>query len=266
MLLGTTGVGKTETAKILNKTLYSDEQNIIRYDMSEYQKEHEVSKLIGPPPGYIGFGQDGDLVKTVLEHPRAVILFDEIEKAHPKIFDVLLQVFDDGRLTNSLGETADFSESIILLTSNIGASDIQNRKVVGLNQTNKNGTDFEMIDESIRESLKQCFRPEFLNRIDEMITFKPLNQQEIFEITHLLIKKEVDLIESMGYNIEFSNEAIRLIANLCYEPKNGARPIKRGISKLLEDRLSEEIINGTLKKGNTIKVTEYNNELLIDYI
>lgn len=266
MLLGTTGVGKTETAKILNKTLYRDEQNIIRYDMSEYQKEHEVSKLIGPPPGYIGFGQDGDLVKTVLEHPRAVILFDEIEKAHPKIFDVLLQVFDDGRLTNSLGETADFSESIILLTSNIGASDIQNRKVVGLNQTNKNGTDFEMIDESIREALKQYFRPEFLNRIDEMITFKPLNQQEIFEITHLLIKKEVDLIESMGYNIEFSNEAIRLIANLCYEPKNGARPIKRGISKLLEDRLSEEIINGTLKKGNTIKVTEYNNELLIDYI
>ncbi|MCI2847730.1 AAA family ATPase [Staphylococcus hominis] len=266
MFLGTTGVGKTETAKILNKTLYRDEQNIIRYDMSEYQKEHEVSKLIGPPPGYIGFGQDGDLVKTVLEHPRAVILFDEIEKAHPKIFDVLLQVFDDGRLTNSLGETADFSESIILLTSNIGASDIQNRKVVGLNQTNKNGTDFEMIDESIREALKQYFRPEFLNRIDEMITFKPLNQQEIFEITHLLIKKEVDLIESMGYNIEFSNEAIRLIANLCYEPKNGARPIKRGISKLLEDRLSEEIINGTLKKGNTIKVTEYNNELLIDYI
>ena len=123
-----------------------------------------------------------------------------------------------------------------------------------------------MIDESIREALKQYFRPEFLNRIDEMITFKPLNQQEIFEITHLLIKKEVDLIESMGYNIEFSNEAIRLIANLCYEPKNGARPIKRGISKLLEDRLSEEIINGTLKKGNTIKVTEYNNELLIDYI
>ena len=266
MLLGTTGVGKTETAKILNKTLYRDEQNIIRYDMSEYQKEHEVSKLIGPPPGYIGFGQDGDLVKTVLEHPRAVILFDEIEKAHPKIFDVLLQVFDDGRLTNSLGETADFSESIILLTSNIGASDIQNRKVVGLNQTNKNGTDFETIDGSIREALKQYFRPEFLNRIDEMITFKPLNQQEIFEITHLLIKKEVDLIESMGYNIEFSNEAIRLIANLCYEPKNGARPIKRGISKLLEDRLSEEIINGTLKKGNTIKVTEYNNELLIDYI
>lgn len=265
MLLGTTGVGKTETAKILNQTLYKDEHNIIRYDMSEYQKEHEVSKLIGPPPGYVGFGQDGDLVKTVLDHPKAVILFDEIEKAHPKIFDVLLQVFDDGRLTNSLGETADFSESIILLTSNIGASDIQNQKIVGLNQQNKNEIDFETIDENVKGALKEYFRPEFLNRIDEMITFKPLNQNEILEITQLLIKKEIKLIESLGYYVEISQDAIKLIARLCFDPKNGARPIKRGISKLLEDRLSDDIVKNNLRKGQTIYIYEAKNELVIKY-
>ncbi|MDU9351977.1 ATP-dependent Clp protease ATP-binding subunit [Staphylococcus warneri] len=265
MLLGTTGVGKTETAKILNRTLYKDESNIIRFDMSEYQKDHEVSKLIGPPPGYVGYGRDGDLVKTVLEHPNAVILFDEVEKAHPKIFDILLQVFDDARLTNSLGEVANFSECIILLTSNIGTSDIRHKKVIGLNQQNNDETDFVTVDESIKNALNNYFRPEFLNRIDEFITFKPLDQQEIFEITNLLLEKEKTLVESLGYNIEFSSSAMRLIAKLCYEPKNGARPIKRGISKLLEDRLSDEIINGTLQKGDNIEVTEANGELVIKY-
>lgn len=265
MLLGTTGVGKTETAKILNQILYKDERNLIRFDMSEYQKEHEVSKLIGPPPGYVGFGQTGDLVKTVLDYPRAVILFDEIEKAHPKVFDVLLQVFDDARLTNSLGETADFSESIILLTSNIGASDVRNQKVIGLNQQNKDETDFETVDESVKNALNLYFRPEFLNRIDEFITYKPFNQQDIFEITQLLINDEIELIESMGYHIEFSEDAIRLIAKLCYDPKNGARPIKRGISKLLEDRLTEERLYGELREGDTIEITEANNELKFNY-
>ncbi|MCG7819560.1 AAA family ATPase [Staphylococcus epidermidis] len=265
MLLGTSGVGKTETAKILNKELYNDEKNMIRFDMSEYQKEHEVSKLIGPPPGYVGFGQSNDLVKTVLEHPNAVILFDEIEKAHPKIFDILLQVFDDGRLTNSADETADFSESIILLTSNIGASDIRNKKVIGLNQQHKDETDFSTVNEKVKEALTKNFRPEFLNRIDEFITFKPLRQREIFEITQLLIDKETKLIEKLGYEIIFSESAILYIAKTCFDPKNGARPIKRGISKLLEDRLSESIINGDLKPGNTINVSSENNQLLITY-
>lgn len=265
MLLGTSGVGKTETAKILNKELYNDEKNMIRFDMSEYQKEHEVSKLIGPPPGYVGFGQSNDLVKTVLEHPNAVILFDEIEKAHPKIFDILLQVFDDGRLTNSADETADFSESIILLTSNIGASDIRNKKVIGLNQQHKDETDFSTVNENVKEALTKNFRPEFLNRIDEFITFKPLRQREIFEITQLLIDKETKLIEKLGYEIIFSESAILYIAKTCFNPKNGARPIKRGISKLLEDRLSESIINGDLKPGNTINVSSENNQLLITY-
>ncbi|MFI9579813.1 AAA family ATPase [Staphylococcus capitis] len=265
MLLGTSGVGKTETAKILNKELYNDEKNMIRFDMSEYQKEHEVSKLIGPPPGYVGFGQSNDLVKTVLEHPNAVILFDEIEKAHPKIFDILLQVFDDGRLTNSADETADFSESIILLTSNIGASDIRNKKVIGLNQQHKDETDFSTVNENVKEALTKNFRPEFLNRIDEFITFKPLRQREIFEITQLLIDKETKLIEELGYEIIFSESAISYIAKTCFNPKNGARPIKRGISKLLEDRLSESIINGDLKPGNTINVSSENNQLLITY-
>ncbi|MCG1081217.1 ATP-dependent Clp protease ATP-binding subunit [Staphylococcus epidermidis] len=265
MLLGTSGVGKTETAKILNKELYNDEKNMIRFDMSEYQKEHEVSKLIGPPPGYVGFGQSNDLVKTVLEHPNAVILFDEIEKAHPKIFDILLQVFDDGRLTNSADETADFSESIILLTSNIGASDIRNKKVIGLNQQHKDETDFSTVNEKVKEALTKNFRPEFLNRIDEFITFKPLRQREIFEITQLLIDKETKLIEKLGYEIIFSESAILYIAKTCFDPKNGARPIKRGISKLLENRLSESIINGDLKPGNTINVSSENNQLLITY-
>lgn len=265
MLLGTSGVGKTETAKILNKELYKDEQNIIRFDMSEYQKEHEVSKLIGPPPGYVGFGQSNDLVKTVIEHPSAVILFDEIEKAHPKIFDILLQVFDDGRLTNSTDETADFSECIIFLTSNIGASDIRNKKVIGLNQQHKDETDFSTVNENVREALTKNFRPEFLNRIDEFITFKPLNQQDIFKITQLLIDKEIELIEELGYKIIFSESAVSYIAKACFDPKNGARPIKRGISKLLEDRLSELIINGDLKPGNIINVSSENNQLLITY-
>lgn len=187
------------------------------------------------------------------------------EKAHPKVFDILLQVFDDGRLTNSADETADFSECIIFLTSNIGASDIRNKKVVGLNQQYKDETDFSTVNENVREALTKNFRPEFLNRIDEFITFKPLNQQDIFKITQLLIDKEIELIEELGYKIIFSESAVSYIAQSCFDPKNGARPIKRGISKLLEDRLSELIINGDLKPSNIINVSSENNQLLITY-
>lgn len=264
MFLGTTGVGKTETVKVLAEALYHDKNHMIRFDMSEYQQEHEVSKLIGAPPGFVGFQQAGLLTNAVKENPKSIILFDEIEKANVRIFDTLLQVFDDGRLTDAMGMTVDFSDTIIILTSNIGASDIRSRKVIGFEDHSDLELTYDNVEATVKEALDNHFRPEFLNRIDEMITFRPFEQSQIIQITQLLIDDEIQMIEKQGYHAEVTPSAVKYIANACYDAKNGARPIKRGISKLIEDRLTDKILSGELKEGNQIIIdTDENNKLTI---
>ncbi|MFV8116584.1 AAA family ATPase, partial [Streptococcus pluranimalium] len=216
LFLGSTGVGKTETAKVLAEELYGSKNDLIRFDMSEYQQPHEVAKLIGAPPGYVGYGAGGQLTSAIQKNPTSVILFDEIEKANEKIYDVLLQVFDDGRLTDSMGVTVDFTKTIIIMTSNLGASSIRKDKIVGFTRIENPELNAELVRQKTREAMNDFFRPELLNRIDEVVTFEPFDQAEINEITRLLINEEIKIIEEEGYRIEFSDQAINLIAGLCY--------------------------------------------------
>ncbi|HHA7017474.1 TPA: AAA family ATPase [Staphylococcus aureus] len=264
MFLGTTGVGKTETVKVLSEALYNDKKHIIRFDMSEYQQEHEVSKLIGAPPGYVGFQQAGLLTNAVKENPKSIILFDEIEKANVKIFDTLLQVFDEGRLTDAMGMTVDFSDTIIILTSNIGASDIRSRNIIGFEDNVNSELDFDNIEKTVKNALVNHFRPEFLNRIDEMITFRPLEQPQTLQITQLVVDKEIKIIEEAGYHLKVTPDTVKYISNVYYDEKNGARPIKRGTAKLIEDLLVDKILSKELKKGDHVTIdTDKNNDLIV---
>ncbi|TDM41553.1 ATP-dependent Clp protease ATP-binding subunit [Macrococcoides goetzii] len=261
MFLGTTGVGKTETAKVLAEMLYGDSDSLIRFDMSEYQMSHEVSKLIGAPPGFIGYGKSGLLTNAVKKNPKAILLFDEVEKAHQKVFDTLLQVFDDGRLTDSLGNTIDFKDTLIILTSNLGASSIRNEKPMGFGNIQRSELDYALVKQETIEAVQEFFRPEFINRIDELITFKPFSKKEIFEITALMIEKETKNINKAGYSVHFDDAAIQFIADKYYDPINGARPIKRGITKSIQDQLSELLINDILVKGDKVHVTSDGNNI-----
>ena len=266
MFVGTTGVGKTETAKVLAKTMYGREDEYIRFDMSEYQAAHEVSKLIGAPPGYVGYGSSGELTKQVSNKPKSVILFDEIEKAHPKVYDILLQVFDDGRLTDSMGKVVDFTETIIILTSNIGASDIKHRKQVGFGAPELSELDYGTVTMSTQEAINDYFRPEFINRIDEIVTFKPFDEDSIYKITELELNKKFEAIEEMGFKVSYDRKLIDFIVTGFYDPVNGARPIKRGITKSVDDKLSELVIEGLLNEGDKVSfsASKSNMEVTID--
>ena len=264
LFLGTSGVGKTETAKVLSEELTGSVDDLIRLDMSEYQQEHEVSKLIGAPPGYAGFGQGGLLTNAVKRSPKAVVLLDEIEKAHPKVYDLMLQVFDDGILTDGVGQKVDFTNTIIILTSNLGLNAIKKDKRVGFAKVKINGISEQTIREQTMEAVKDFFRPELLNRIDEIVTFKPFTEETILQITRLLLKKEVEMIKESGYELEFTEEAVELLVKRTYDPENGARPIRRGITKLIETPLSELIINNRLSKGDRVLVSSDGVELIFD--
>ncbi|CQR26012.1 ATP-dependent Clp protease [Streptococcus varani] len=266
LFLGTTGVGKTETAKVLAEELFGSKNDMIRFDMSEYQQEHEVAKLIGSPPGFVGFGMGGQLTNAVQKNPTSVILFDEIEKAHPKIFDILLQVFDDGRLTDSMGMTVDFTKTIIILTSNLGTNAVRKDKAVGFNRVQNPELDAEIIRQKTLEACQEFFRPELLNRIDEVVTFEPFDQEEVLQITRLLVEEEIDHIKEQGYQIRFTEEAIRYLAKVCYDPENGARPIRRGIMRLIQTPLAEKIISGELQKNSQMEVSVSENQLHFEVI
>ena len=264
LFLGTSGVGKTETAKVLSEELTGSVEDLIRLDMSEYQQEHEVSKLIGAPPGYVGFGKGGILTNAVKSNPKSVLLFDEIEKAHPKVYDLMLQVFDDGILTDGMGQKVDFKNTIIILTSNLGLNAIKKDKRVGFTMVQTNGISEQTIREQTMEAVHNFFRPELLNRIDEIVTFKPFSESTILRITRLLLEKEVEMIKESGYELEFTEEAVELLVKRTYDPENGARPIRRGITKLIETPLSELIINNRLSKGDRVLVSSDGVELIFD--
>ena len=262
IFLGPTGVGKTELARALAEAIFGDEDAMIRVDMSEFMEKHSTSRLVGSPPGYVGFDEGGQLTEKVRRKPYSVILLDEIEKAHPDVFNILLQVLDDGRLTDSKGRTVDFRNTIVIMTSNVGASALKRNKYVGFNIQDE-GSDYKDMKSKVLEELKKAFRPEFLNRIDEMIVFHALEKKHIEEIVHLMINQLVKRLDEQDIHVELSEPAIEKIAKEGYDPEYGARPLRRAIQKHVEDQLSEELLKGTIKKGQRILVDVENGEFLV---
>ncbi|WP_114937969.1 ATP-dependent chaperone ClpB [Mucilaginibacter endophyticus] len=260
IFLGTTGVGKTELAKALAEYLFNDEGALVRIDMSEYQERHAVSRLIGAPPGYVGYDEGGQLTEAVRRKPYSVVLLDEIEKAHPDVFNILLQVLDDGRLTDNKGRVVNFKNTIIIMTSNIGSNIIQ-ENFQNLEDTNRD----ELVAKTKNELfnlLKVTIRPEFLNRIDEIIMFTPLNRDEIHDIVKLQFKQVQDTLAEMGVTIEASDEALDWLAQLGYDPQFGARPLKRVIQKKILNELSKQILAGTVDKDSSIKIDMFDNQFV----
>ena len=257
IFVGPTGVGKTELAKSLAYEMFGSEDSIIRIDMSEYMESHSTSKLIGAPPGYVGYDDAGQLTEKVKRKPYSIILLDEIEKAHPDVFNILLQVLDDGKLTDSQGNTVSFANTIIIMTSNAGSN---------LN-TNSIGFGKQTVDKSkIEDSLKDVFRPEFLNRIDEIIVFNSLNKDELLQIVDLMLKDTIKALKAKDISFEISNSAKQFILDKGTNIKFGARPLRRAIQRYLEDEISEKILKGELTNGQTIKINLSNNELTFEIL
>ncbi len=247
IFLGPTGVGKTETAKALTETLFDDERNLIRIDMSEYMEKHSVSRLVGSPPGYVGYDEGGQLTEAVRRKPYSVILFDEIEKAHPDVFNILLQVLDDGRLTDNQGRTVDFKNTVIIMTSNIGSHFL----IDGIDEEGKIKED---VRNNIMSDLRGSFRPEFLNRVDEIVLFKPLQRSEIYRIIKQSVREVERKLDDRDIKIEVTDGALDFILNASFSPQYGARPVKRYISHALETKISKMIIKGDVMDGDTILV------------
>ena len=250
---GPTGVGKTEMAKVLARFLFNSEENLIRIDMSEYMEKFNVSRLVGAPPGYVGYEEGGQLTEKVRRKPYSVVLLDEIEKAHPDIFNILLQVLDEGVLTDSLGRKVDFKNTILIMTSNIGTKDI--KAIGGMGFGNPDDADnYTRMKTQIEDSVKKVFSPEFLNRIDDLITFKQLTKEDIFRIIDISTTQLLKRIHSLGITFEFDNSAKEFLSEKGYDPKFGARPLRRAVQKYVEDPVSEEVLKGTFKEGSKIKV------------
>lgn len=260
IFLGTTGVGKTELAKALAEFLFNDENAMTRIDMSEYQERHAVSRLIGAPPGYVGYDEGGQLTEAVRRKPYSVVLLDEIEKAHPDVFNILLQVLDDGRLTDNKGRVVNFKNTIIIMTSNIGSHLIQDN-FKNLDDENRDEVIAKTKNE-LFELLKQTIRPEFLNRIDELIMFTPLNRNEIRDIVALQFKQVQKTLAEMGITLEASQEALDWLAELGYDPQFGARPLKRVIQKRILNELSKSILAGTVDKESKIKLDMFDHKFV----
>lgn len=263
IFLGPTGVGKTELARALAETIFGDEDAMIRIDMSEYMEKHATSRLVGAPPGYVGYDEGGQLTEKVRRKPYSVILLDEIEKAHPDVFNILLQVLEDGRLTDSKGRTVDFRNTIVIMTSNVGASALKTNKYVGFN-INDGAKDYKDMKAKVMEELKKAFRPEFLNRIDETIVFHALEKKHIKEIVHLMVNSLTKRLKEQEIELELSDAAIDKIADEGFDPEYGARPLRRAIQKQIEDRLSEELLKGTVEKGQKVVLDVKENEYVIN--
>jgi len=262
IFLGPTGVGKTELAKSLSEALFSSEDNMIRIDMSEYMEPHSISRLVGAPPGYVGYEEAGQLSEQVRQKPYSVVLFDEIEKAHPSIFNILLQVLDDGRLTDASGRTVDFKNTIIIMTSNVGVSELKEQKFVGFGGSESIKNDYKNVQNTMMEALKKQYRPEFLNRIDDIIVFKTLEKEELEKIAQLLINGLSKRLEDRDINIKLSKKAMAKIVEDGSIREYGARPLKRSIQKNIEDLLSEELLRNPDLTG-TINIDYKNDKFVV---
>ena len=257
MFLGPTGVGKTGLAKALAGALFDDEHNIVRIDMSEYMEKYSVSRLIGAPPGYVGYEEGGQLTEAVRRKPYSVVLFDEIEKAHPDVFNILLQVLDDGRITDSQGRTVDFKNTIIILTSNLGSDFI-------LEGIQESGEISEDAKQKVEMLLKQSFRPEFLNRLDEIVFYKPLKKNEISKILELLIVDLEKRLSDKNIKLNLTDKAKTYLIDNGYDEIYGARPLKRFVQKKLETLIAKKILTGDIKPNTTVNIDCKQNELIIE--
>ena len=255
LFLGPTGVGKTELARALAEALFDDEDAVIRIDMSEYMEKHSVARMVGAPPGYVGHDEGGQLTEAVRRKPYAIVLLDEIEKAHPDVFNILLQVLDDGRLTDSQGRTVDFKNTVIIMTSNIGASSIKNI-TVGFGGANAEAekAEYEKMKSRVMEALKATFRPEFLNRVDETIVFHALEKSHILQIVDLMMKDLHKRLAEQDITMEVTEEAKAKLVEDGYDPAYGARPLRRTIQREVEDPLAEDLLRGRYKAGDVVKV------------
>jgi ATP-dependent Clp protease ATP-binding subunit ClpC len=265
IFLGPTGVGKTELARALAEALFGDEDALTRIDMSEYMERHTVSRLVGAPPGYVGHDEGGQLTEKVRRRPYSVILLDEIEKAHPDVFNILLQILDDGRLTDSKGRTVDFRNTVVIMTSNAGAHLIQKEKTFGFAPEQKpDAESYKEMKENVLGELKRIFRPEFLNRLDEIIVFHALNKEHIKEIVDLMLKDLIKRLMDYGISIEVTDDAKEIMAKEGFDPMFGARPLRRAVQKLIEDNLSEEMLRGSIKAGDSVLVTGRDGKIAIE--
>lgn len=253
MFLGPTGVGKTELAKALAETMFGSEDALVRVDMSEFMEKYSTSRLIGSPPGYVGYEEGGQLTEKIRQKPYSVILLDEVEKAHPDVFNILLQVLDDGHLTDSKGRKVDFRNTILIMTSNIGATAIREEKNVGFNVKDIT-KDYDAMQKRIMEELKKAFRPEFLNRVDETVVFRSLDQEEIHEIVKIMSKSIVKRLKEQDVNVKITAAAIEVIGKVGFDPEYGARPIRRALQKEVEDRLSEALLSGQIHLGDKVTI------------
>jgi ATP-dependent Clp protease ATP-binding subunit ClpC len=256
LFLGPTGVGKTELARTLAEALFGSENLMVRFDMSEFQERHTVSRLVGAPPGYVGYEEAGQLTEQVRRRPYSVLLFDEIEKAHPDVFNILLQILDDGRLTDAQGRTIDFKNTVVIMTSNLGADRIQ--------QQARTNEPFEQLQEDLMDILRQSFRPEFINRIDEIIVFRALTEEQLVEITQLLVDRLARRLRAQHIEVDFSQQALRLLARQGYDPEFGARPLARTIQRRVENELSRMVLGGDVEPGDKVLVEADGDELKFD--
>jgi len=262
IFLGPTGVGKTELARALAEALFGDEDALIRVDMSEYMERHTTSRLIGAPPGYVGYEEGGQLTERVRRKPYSVILLDEIEKAHPEVFNILLQVLDDGRLTDGKGRTVDFKNTVIIMTSNVGQELIQRGTRLGFT-TQHDRLDYETMKSRVLEELRRTFRPEFLNRIDDIIVFHPLEKMHLESIVRRLAEEIANRVKEQEIEVTFTEDLIRHVAEIGFDPQYGARPIRRMLQRLVEDRLSEELLKGTIHAGDRVVLDSKDGEVVV---
>ena len=262
LFLGPTGVGKTELSKALAEALFGSEESMIRVDMSEYMEKHSVAKMIGSPPGYVGHEEGGQLSDQVRTHPYSVVLFDEIEKAHPDVFNILLQVLDDGHITDSQGRKVDFSNTVIIMTSNAGAKAIVDPKKLGFAVKEDPADDYKRMKQNVMDEVKMIFRPEFLNRIDEIIVFHALDKTHMKKIVTLMCRDLTKRVEDqMGIRLTLRESAKALIVEKGTDAKYGARPLRRALQTELEDKLAEAILNGEIKPGDRVEAGTVKKEI-----
>ncbi|MDA1260494.1 MAG: AAA family ATPase, partial [Planctomycetota bacterium] len=264
IFLGPTGVGKTETARALAEFLFDDERAMTRIDMSEYMEKHAVARLIGAPPGYVGFEEGGQLTEAVRRRPHSVVLFDEIEKAHPDVYNMLLQIMEEGRLTDSFGRHVDFRNTILIMTSNIGANVVQAGGGVGF--IANIATQESKIREGIQEEVGRFFRPEFLNRLDEIVYFNPLQREDLFGIVDLELQKVEDRMKRKKLVLHLSDAARDFLLEKGYKPEYGARPLRRTIERFIEDPLAEEMLKGALPANSLVEVDRVQGEERLSFV